>query len=467
MKKLLLLLIICTIFQWLYGQKQFSAEQLKNDFDIFSTSLQQVHPSVYRFITKDSLQQIFQQSRQQITEPQTELAFHTLLRQTIRHIRCGHTTAKPSADWYNAQIKSPKLIPLEVIFLDDQLYVKQAFEKDTLLRPGTKIKAINDRLSSNIIQEMKAIQEIDGFSTTYENTKIERLFRTYFLFLYGRSDQYKIDFLDPKGITKSTFLEGGIAKPKSSSNLDSEALFQISGSTFSIAPGQANMAILDINNFTSKGYKKYYKKVFKSIRQKGIQHLVIDLRGNGGGYFPNGNTLLKYLLPQEFSMDFSRPKTKIAKNPYLKMPFSSKMTRWLFGLIPDDDKADPHRNYAINYKPKKKYGFNGQIYVLIDGGTFSMGSLVATRLKHSTDCQVIGEETGGGELGSNAVLMYELTLPETQIRIKIPYYFLIHKVDSKIYGRGVIPQIKTNYQLEDILQNRDLEMIQIQQMINQ
>ncbi|MEZ4901838.1 MAG: S41 family peptidase [Spirosomataceae bacterium] len=45
----------------------------------------------------------------------------------------------------------------------------------------------------------------------------------------------------------------------------------------------STVAILDINTFRDSGYSRFYRKSFKSIRQKNIQHLVIDVRANGGG----------------------------------------------------------------------------------------------------------------------------------------------------------------------------------------
>ena len=67
---------------------------------------------------------------------------------------------------------------------------------------------------------------------------------------------------------------------------------------------------------------------------------------------------------------------------------------------------------------KKKNHFDGKVIVLTDGATFSMGSLVAAKLKYNRDATIIGIETGGTEEGSNAVLTGQLSLPNSGIRTR-------------------------------------------------
>lgn len=474
MLKLHCILLLLFITSMTFGQtaapsneREFTPEQLRKELAIVSKSLKEIHPSVYSFVSEDSLNSLIQAFSNDLTHNMTASEFHVVVRKLIRHIRCGHTVARPSAEWYSEQGTDSKLLPFDVLLLDNRLFIKESFVQDSILLPGTEILTIDNRPSQEIIHEMRSIQEVDGFSTTHEDKKIERLFRTYHLFLYGRSDDYEVEFADEKNIVHCVIVKGGVQKPKSQlMPVLPEALLTTNGSKFYIQKDMDDLAILDINSFASRGYRKFYKDVFKEIQQQGINHLVVDLRGNGGGYFPNGYSLLKYLLKDTFYMKFSRPKNKIEKQQYLSMNFGSRLTRRLFGLMPDKDKANPDRNYQLRYRPVKKNQYTGNLYVFIDGETFSMGSLVATRLKHGTEAGFFGEETGGGENGSNAILIYNLTLPETKVRINIPYYFLNHDVAVEMPGRGVIPNNKLKYTLNDKLQQKDKEMEQLQLMRN-
>lgn len=138
----------------------------------------------------------------------------------------------------------------------------------------------------------------------------------------------------------------------------------------------------------------------------------------------------------------------------------------MFNLMPDSDKEDPRRNYALKNNPKSKNHFNGDLYILTNGGTFSLGSYVSTYLKHRGDATFIGSETGGGEFGSNAVINYDLTLPESGIRVDIPYYFLDHQIPKgKNFGQGVQPDHEIKYSIEDTLNNRDKEMEKVYELL--
>jgi len=449
-------------------EKRFTVAELESDFKILSSALKEIHPSLYSFISKADFENLINTTSAEISNDLTELEFHILVRKLIRGIRCGHTMAKPSSKWYDLQKKDSKLLPFDIILLNDKIFIKESYDNDSKLEPGIEILSIDDVSIHEIIKSMKSIQEVDGIATSFENKKIEKYFRTYYLFLYGRANQYEIEYLD-KGNNKSKVtIKGGLSKTINNvSSTSNNAIQKMSGANLFIDEKQKNLAVLDINGFSSKGYKKFYKTVFKEIEQKGINHFVLDLRGNGGGYFPNGNQLLSYLLEEEFFMDFSHAKKKIKKQPYLKMPIVSKLTSRLFKLIPDKIKDDPNRNYAIRYKPKKKNPYKGNLYVLIDGATFSMSSFVATKLKHHRNCIILGKETGGGEIGSNAILIYNLTLPATKIRVNIPYYFLDHDVELNMVGRGVMPDIEISYELKEILQKEDKEMEKVKLLINQ
>ncbi len=442
--------------------RKYSPHQLIRDFRILEQNLLATHPALYTFISADSLSARGLQIVATLTDSLTEDEFHILVRHYVASIRCGHTMARPSEAWYTHQAAHQEPLPFEILLHRDKLFVKFYYHTDSLLAKGTEILTIDNRSAMEIIDDMKAIQERDGFTSSFVDTQIEKLFRTYYIFLYGSKSSYTItiaDSIKPRAIVS---VKGLKAKPASAvTKEDTVALAYLQKTTsasFSIRSPYPQLGYLDIDRFQSKGYKKFYKTVFGKIHSEKISHLVIDLRGNGGGYFPNGNYLLEYLLAEPVLFKFHRTHAKPKKSPYLKMPFWSKMTKSLFSLMPDKDRSDPNRNFMIRYKPQKRNGYKGVLYVLTDGGTFSMSSYVATKLQHHSDAILFGRETGGGEAGSNAILKYELLLPETGIRVNLPYYVINHDVQPVQFGRGVMPDIQIEYNLRERLDKWDKEM---------
>ncbi len=461
------LVLILFVQGFIFGQKgsfqidkKFTPNELQEDFKICFDALKSVHPSLYHYTSQSDFEKLYSQHLSGLNDSLTHDEFHVIVRQFIKHVKCGHTTTLPSLEWYAYQRKESKVIPLNIFFIDGEFFVHQS--SDSTLPVGSKILSIDSHSYQDIIADMKDITERDGLSFSFVESKIENLFRTYYLFLYGRQDYYQVEYIDPSGNKKSITLEGGasLIKPKTNKPVTKYIdQAKTSGGSFYIKSDETSKyAVLDLNSFQSKGYKKFYKAMFKSIESNNVKNLIIDLRGNGGGYFPNGTHLLEYLLDEQFEVNFSRWNRGIKTDKNLTMDIGSKFTKFLFLTMPGNVKTDDRIEHTIKYKPVKKYHFKGQIYVLIDGSSFSMGGYMPAKLKHYKKAIFIGEETGGGEEGSNAVLFYTLNLPNTHLRVKLPYYFLDHKVNVNEPGRGIIPDHTIKYALKYRISNQDLDM---------
>ena len=449
--------------------KLLSIQQQESDFTLLYSSIENIHPAYKVFISENEYKLLVKETLENLNTEQTELEFQNEMRRFLKKIGCGHTSAKPSTQWYQMLRFDQRILPFKVFLVKEKAYIRYSTVADSLLKFGTEIISINDVPVSEILTNMKAIQEVDGYSKSYEQKRVEKLFQTYHLFLYGLHDEFNIEFLNDQNENEQLTIK---SNPSNGSNLvklnsPDDSDLKSSGSKFYLIDKLDHTALLDINSFPTGKFKAYYKQVFKMADDNDIQNLIIDLRGNGGGYFPNATNLLRYLMPEKYSLSFSRPKNKIKKNKHLQLSPIDKTTKALFNLIPDRNKQDPDRNFELRFKPKKKNHFDGKIYLLTDGATFSMSSYVTTKLKHYTDCTIIGQETGGGEKGSYALLWYKLRLPESEVQVSIPYYFLDHAVEPTLKGRGVMPDYPIEYDYDEIFLRIDKEMIMAEGLIRE
>ena len=435
------------------ADKTYSPTQLKEDFDVLVKSLQDYHPAFYEFTDKATFDSYIENAKANLTEDMTEAEFHLEVRKLIAQMGCGHTTALPSVAWYKYQNAYPRSLPLRIHLVEDKMYIKYCASDTSGIHVGKEIIAINDRKSTEILSEMRKIQQKDGYTQSFVNAAVQRNFSVYHLFLFGPSDTYNLKYKDASGNEELMSIKGG--KGPRLPATKTESAYEGKGMQLHYDEDHKDLAILDINSFATKEFKKNYKYIFQDLNDKQIKHLVIDLRNNGGGYFANGNLLLSYFLTEDFEMKFSKSKEKPTKNKIAFLPMSAKLTKMTFNLMPDRDKSDPLRNYSIKYKPAKKNHFDGNVYVLTNGGSFSMSGLIATRLKHSGTATIVGTETGGGENGSYAILNQRLNLPNTKVRVLIPHFFLDHDVSPEEKGRGVIPDIIVEETIEDILSGTD------------
>lgn len=451
-----------------HSQRKVSKEQASDDFRVLFETLKSYHPALFQFTSENEMNTHFEQLLQSIQDSISDADFHILVRHFVEKIRCGHTVAFPSEQQYSEYQKQYLRLPFYVYFLEDKLFVEKLYIDSTEELIGAEIISINGRNASDIIRDMKAIQHRDGIHETFIIKQIENNFRMYYMFLYGQDSTYDVEFkrngqylIEKKQLIAQAELSEVVPVNSKSSLLDHKEDF----SFISLSGFQNNKewAFLSINSFDYRKFKKSYKEVFKRIENDNVNHLVIDLRYNGGGYFPNANYLLRYLIPEKFTFNFYRSKEKI-ENKTLKISFWNKLSKSLFVFFPDKLKKSGVRTYSFIYKPKKQYFYEGNVYVLTSGKTFSMASVVSTYLKQSTTAMFIGQETGGGANGSNGILFNILTLPYSKVRINIPFYHVYHSFSSE-FGCGVKPDVEIRYTIEDLIQGKDKEIEYMETLI--
>jgi C-terminal processing protease CtpA/Prc len=195
------------------------------------------------------------------------------------------------------------------------------------------------------------------------------------------------------------------------------------------------------------------------MERAGMQNLVIDLRTNGGGNVTNSNLLTKYIAAQPFRIAdslYTRTRTsryaRYQQHHLLNSLFAFFMTR-----------RGRDGNYHFGYyerkqfAPKKKHHFDGSVYVLSGGNTFSASTLFIKSLIGQANVTLVGEETGGGAYGNNAWLIPNVTLPRTGVRFRLPLYRLVIDRNER-KGFGVQPEIIAVPTVEAIRKNRDLKL---------
>ena len=128
-------------------------------------------------------------------------------------------------------------------------------------------------------------------------------------------------------------------------------------------------------------------------------------------------------------------------------------------------------NYHFGYferhyfKPRKKHHFDGKIYLLTGGNSFSATTLVLKAVQGQPNVKIIGEETGGGAYGNTAWMIPDVKLPETGVRFRLPKFRLVMDKDLVKTGRGVMPDIFVRATPEYILRGVDPKIEVVKEMI--
>ena len=217
------------------------------------------------------------------------------------------------------------------------------------------------------------------------------------------------------------------------------------------------------------GIHKFIKKSFRSIRKNKAQNLVIDLRSNGGGSVSNSTLLSKYISNKPFRVADSLYAIN-RKSKHARL-INDHFFNYLFMLFMTKKQEDGKYHFGYFekhlFKPKKKNHFNGNVYLLTGGNSFSASTLFAQVVNDQPNVSIVGEETGGGAYGNTAWLIPEVKLPETKIRFRLPLFRLVMDKTVPKDGRGIQPDVEVFPSVKAIQEGRDYKLEKALELIKQ
>jgi Peptidase family S41 len=455
---ILILTIICSsLFTNAQVSKEYNPTITKasaiKDLQIVQNALYKTHPAPFAFISKDSLDYQFAKTISLLPEVVSERYLYVEVRKLLHFVGCGHTTALPSKPFLDSLRKQNKItLAIAIKLVAEKLFITKNDSKDSSIKIGTELLSINNKPAREIIADIRNMLNSDVKNTTHIDYYLADNFATWYYLLYGITPSYT---LITKGkddnITSHVIAErkANTKVIKSSSNIFDTIMKQKSLCLLK-QKNIDSIVILRINNFTTKKQNKFFKNVIAYLHKKNIPNLVIDLRGNGGGNIPAATRLLRYLINDKFYVEFSGDKP-VVESKYLSTKFGNATMRFMVNFIPTKN-IDGEEYHAIGVKPRNAKHYNGKLFVLTDGGTFSAASYVASILKHHANATTLGQETGGGEEGSNGMLQMKYTLPESKIRFIFQYYHFKHDINSnnKTLGLAADYEIEASENGEDI-----------------
>lgn len=102
----------------------YTSEELKQDFDIFRSSLEEGHPALYRYKSIKELDSIFSAASSSINSQMTDREFMILLCKVAAQIGDGHLRVVPPKIHLDKLDVGPTAIPFNIYWSEDKLYVK-------------------------------------------------------------------------------------------------------------------------------------------------------------------------------------------------------------------------------------------------------------------------------------------------------------------------------------------------------
>lgn len=484
-----------------------SVAKLQKDINYTQHKLEKLYPNLYGYISKEKLDFKFDSIRKVVDKPMTSKEFYFVIAPVVAAVRQGHMTMSPvqnkiskeDAKRYNKTGDGP-LSQFLYEWENGRMYVLKNKSKNKSIKLGSEVISVNGVTPQSIYEKYKSGITSDGFNMTYIRKGFSKRYTNYMTNEVGINDSLLFVFKYKDSLVKQVISRAKLEKKETIKTakkdstkvvvkkpIDKEKLKQANrfkniygyskltneySKSLKFIESDSSVAILKIKNFSDGKYNKAYESLFDSIKKHNVKKLIIDIRDNPGGRVADAVNLYSHLTDKEFVLlepALVTSKTSLFKLglfrniPKISYPFAAVFYPFYVGFsyFRTTKNKDGDYQYKLVGSRKTKNAsnyFNGKIYVLINGGSFSASCILSSSLKSNPNVTFVGEETGGAFNGTVAGIMPVVDLPNSKIPLRLGLMNIKTKNQTEIVGRGIFPDIEIVQTVQDKISNKDPEL---------
>src|SRR5690606_17289492 len=229
----------------------------------------------------------------------------------------------------------------------------------------------------------------DGYAQNINYSRLSVNFPNYHRNIFGLSNTYNVQYIDSNAEEQMVNIPLFVVSPEQKKRdsvlreqrkkeppiprkkqLEFYRSFEIDSTN--------QFAVMELHSFTKGNLRKFFRKSFSTLRKSKTPNLIIDLRNNGGGRVGLSTLLTKYISRTEFKIADSLSASSKGLGQYTRYAKGKLLNNLEMFFISRKRKDG---RYHIGYlerkwfHPKKRNHYNGNVYVLIGGPTFSASTL--------------------------------------------------------------------------------------------
>lgn len=467
----ILLAISCSSInqKGLMSTRPLPKKELIEDLNYLNEAVVKTHPIIINPVWSNKLDSFVNSIEQVEGEEISAFDYDNAIREATSLLGCVHTVVinSPFQGLLSEKINemgNSIFFPLRLFIDSSGLYLidVECNSLDSSIQFPFQVDSINGIGSQELIYSMSVHYPQDGYQKTLAYKILNEhgyyFLRRHFydvnsLLIKGKSEDGEKVELNIEAVQKYENKSFRYYEPKGKPIVKEKNI-----SLFDLG---SESAYLKLETVMYENYQMIHDTIFEYLASNKKKNLIIDLRGNGGGSQIVYLDLLTHLSSDSLRIEMVKRDESGSKIFNLKRQ-KGKPSKKFYNRF---EKIENGTKFFINPLPPKATIFKGNLYVLIDGGTASGASQLASFLKNKMSAICIGQETGGGETGNNGHGYDQLELPNSKITINWPRYNVKLDLPISINLRGVKPNFEIRYDAKSYLLNRDLEMEKIFQLI--
>ena len=455
------------------------SSDLMKDFELIRSMILEVHPGTYRYRSPAEVEVCLQELKQKFQSDLSHQEAYLAISKVLAFIQCDHTFAS----FYN---QSPLLkaiiheqkdkVPFTFSWIDDKMMV-ELDASDHKLAAGTEIIKINEPPVKEILDTLMLYAKADGATDKSRIKQLEvkgypyrhNAFDVFYPILYPSDQSFQLLIKKPDGSRRTISVSATTRELRAQNLKDRYPDFAFEKEKlWGYQLLEPKIGLLKAGTFDDYGmnldWNKYFKETFSNIKKDKVEHLIVDLRENQGGFDEIGVGLIRHLIKES-----GRAYGFASKSRYQNFPNTLKSHAQSWGepwfhqmdVISEKDEEGYFLLAAAEEESEKvtpaKNAFQGEVYFLVSPNNVSMAFYLATAIKDNKIGVLIGEETGGNQRGINGGQILFLRLPNSQIEIDFPVEGAFNTAVA-VPNKGVLPDYLIPTSVEDIIQGRDPQL---------
>ncbi len=471
-------------------EKPIAVADLRSDIDFVQAKLTQLHPQLHRYVEKEKLDGIFDNVKKNITAPMSANEFYWKLAPAIVQVREAHLRLFPRypklTKKARRELRNSKGLLSKYDFAIDhgRLFVKGPLQRDLEIPVGSELIKIKNDSVAALLKSYAPLVGSDGYNTTFQKYALAELWPQLFTLKNGLLDSLQVVIRNHDSLATVTMhrekttrevrraeerLQRRIAKSDSGKIKSYNAETNGFNRELSFLTSDSAVAYMKIKTFSGTFSRKFYKRSFKDLREVGSQFLIIDVRDNLGGSLAEITDLYSYLAQEKFrfikDIEVASRFSVLHADYFTEFPWALQPVAALsyplyaVGSLLAVKKVDDtfylkNNNFLTRNKPRKN-NFNGTIYLLINGSSFSASAILAAKLKGDQRAILVGEETGGANDGTVAGRYSTETLPNSKLKLPVGLMLIRANAEPTMTGKGVLPDHPEKPTIDQIISHQD------------
>jgi len=409
--------------------KLIPAEKLKEDLDFLFKTIEEVHPNMYAYTSKEEFDPLREQLYKSINRPMNRLEFYKLTAPVVAGLKNSHTGVYPPyLDEFKSYYKGGGLVfsveigwegPIAVICKDYSL---------NSLPLNSQLLMINGRSAQEMLAnfaELFAAECRYPYRLKYTNNP--NLLRFLLFLEYGEVESWDLKIKLNDGKVNNYTIESVVA---------------------------TEITLLEIKSFGGWGgdlreFEKILRENFQEIRKQKVTNLIIDIRDNKGGGDNFVHRLVEYLTAKPYRL-YEKTEIKISAQSRTAIEHIRRQVPDKFANKEEGDIVT--LELSLRTPPANPLRFTGQVFVLIGSQTWSASTVFASAVRCFHVGTLVGEETPDTPTLYGSSIKFKM--PDSQLQFAVASKLLVC-AGGKPDGRGVIPDYEVKQKPEDTAKGVD------------